>query len=122
MAATRHAQGRGYDDALLISTDGVVLEGPTYSVAWVIAGVVETPSLSLGILDSITRRVVIELAGSLGIGLVETTATLTRLDVVDEVFLVSTIREVQPVTAVGDRGFQEGPVTEVIGQAFRSSI
>jgi branched-subunit amino acid aminotransferase/4-amino-4-deoxychorismate lyase len=122
MAATRRAQGEGYDDALLVAVDGSVLEGPTFSVAWVTEGAIETPGLDLGILDSITRRVVFELAGSLGLSIFETTAPLSRLDDVDEVFAFSTIREVQPVIAVGDRVYPVGPVTTELGEAFRSLV
>jgi branched-subunit amino acid aminotransferase/4-amino-4-deoxychorismate lyase len=67
LAATRNAQAHGFEDALLITPDGLILEGPTFSVAWTVDGVLETPELGLGILDSITRRVVLGAAGDLGI-------------------------------------------------------
>ena len=57
----------GFDDALLLTVDRLMLEGPTFWVAWVVDGVLETPSLDLGILDSITRRVVLEDAHRLGV-------------------------------------------------------
>ncbi|HSL25240.1 MAG TPA: aminotransferase class IV, partial [Acidimicrobiia bacterium] len=70
-AATRRAAAAGCDDALLLSGEGIVLEGPTFSIAWVRAGSVETPGLDLGILDSITRRFLIEICAERGIRLAE---------------------------------------------------
>ncbi len=122
MAATRRAHQEGFDDALLLTGDGLILEGPTFSVGWVVEGVVETPSLSLGILDSITRRVVFELCSKLGVEIVETRSTLEHLDRADEALAFSTIREIQSVSAVGDREFDEGPVTGSIQSAFLEAV
>ena len=90
--ASRVAKEDGFDDALLVSDDGTVLEGPTFAVAWVVDGVIETPSLDLFILDSITRRYVLDLAGEV----VEGRFALARLDSATEVFAMSTIKEVVP--------------------------
>jgi branched-subunit amino acid aminotransferase/4-amino-4-deoxychorismate lyase len=122
MAATRHAVARGFGDALLTTVDGVMLEGPTFSVAWVVDGVVETPSLELGILDSITRRVLLDLASELGLAVVESTWALDRLDDADEVIALSTIREIQPVSLVGDRRFGEGPITADLARLFYQKV
>lgn len=118
VSATRHAQEEGFDDALLLTTGGVVLEGPTFSVGWVIDGIIETPTLELGILDSITRRVVLDQARDLGVEVREGTWTLNRLHHASEVMALSTIREVQPVSAIGDVQFVEGPVTSRLASAF----
>jgi branched-subunit amino acid aminotransferase/4-amino-4-deoxychorismate lyase len=122
MAATRKAQAEGFDDALLLTPDGVVLEGPTFSVGWVADGVLETPSLELGILDSITRRVVLDLASGLEIQVVEGRWGLDRLDSASEVTAWSTVREVQPVVAVGERSWDPGPVTKRLGIVFADRI
>lgn len=119
LAATRRAQSHGFEDALLITTDQVILEGPTFAVGWVIGSVLETPGLQLGILDSITRRLVLGAASDLGFDVVEGTWTLDRLDAADEVMAWSTIREVQPVVAIGERTWQPGPVTGQLADAFR---
>lgn len=118
MAATRKARAEGFEDAVLLTTDGVVLEGPTFSVGWVVDGVLETPSLELGILDSITRRVVLDLASGMGIPVVEGRWGLDRLDSASEVAAWSTVREVQPVVAVGERTWEPGPATKDLSHAF----
>lgn len=119
LAATRRAQADGFEDALLITTEGLILEGPTFSVAWVVDSRLETPELGLGILDSITRKVVLETAGELGIETVEGVWRLDRLDDAGEVMVLSTIREVQPVVAIGERTWDPGPVTRQLADAFR---
>jgi branched-chain amino acid aminotransferase len=95
-----------------------MLEGPTFSVGWVVDSVLETPGLELGILDSITRRVALEAAADLGIDVKEGTWQLDRLDAAEEVMAWSTIREIQPVIAIGDREWEPGPVTRQLAAAF----
>lgn len=119
LAASLRAQQAGFDDALLIGRSGSVLEGPTYSVAWVIEGAVETPSLDLGILASITRGALVELAASERIELRTGRFPLDRLLGAREVMVLSTVKEIAPVSAVGDAGFDPGPVTGALAQAFR---
>lgn len=114
LAASRQAGVAGFDDALLISDDAIVLEGPTFSVGWIQGGTIYTPSLELGILASITRRVVMEVT--------EVKETVADLDVVvdaDEVFVMSTLKEVTPVTALGDRAFAVGSRTRELRQRVK---
>jgi branched-subunit amino acid aminotransferase/4-amino-4-deoxychorismate lyase len=118
LAASRRAHREGFDDALLLTIEGRVLEGPTFSVAWVVDGVLETPSLDLGILGSITRRVVLEDALGLGMEVEEGVWGLERLEEASEVMALSTIREVQAVEAVGGLRFEPGPVTARLADAF----
>ena len=118
MSATRVAQQRGFGDALLTTTDDVILEGPTFSLAWTVDGVLETPSLELGILDSITRRVGLDLAREASVEVVEGEWRLHRLEAADEVFAMSTIREIQPVVAVGDMVWAPGDLTALLADRF----
>ncbi len=118
MAAARRAVKEGYDDALLISDDQTVLEGPVFSVAWVYRGVWETPSLDLLILDSITRRVVLELVSESGVPFREGRFGLDRVLDADEVMVIGTTREVTPVVAVGEQEFSHGPVSKLLREAF----
>jgi branched-chain amino acid aminotransferase len=61
MQATRIAIARGAEEAVYVRPDGIVLEAPTSSVFWADAvGRLRTPALGAGILDSITRDVLIE--------------------------------------------------------------
>lgn len=118
LAASRRAVEEGATDALLISDGGLVLEGPTFSVGWVKDGQVFTPALGLGILDSITRRVV----GEIHPGVMEAKAGLEDVLAADEVFVMSTIKEVAPVTAVADRVYEAGRMTGALAQRFRALV
>ncbi len=122
MGAQRRAQREGYDDALLVSSSGEVLELPTSSIGWFAEGALETPALDLGILASITRVVVLEEAGLLGIRVREGVYSLDRLGDAEEVFVMSTFKEVSPVVAVGDEVFEPGPLTGKLQEAFRSRV
>lgn len=122
LAATRTARSLGGDDALLLTADDTILEGPTFSVAWARDGVLETPALGLGILDSITRRHVIAIAAEAGIPVVEGEWELGRLDEATEVLVMSTIREVQPVVAVDESDFEPGEMTALLAEGFRQLV
>jgi branched-chain amino acid aminotransferase len=108
MLASRLAREQGFDEALLVTPHGRVLEAPTSSIFWVSGEQILTPPLEDHILASITRALVIEVAGA-----TEQACTLEDLTGADEVFLASTTREVQPVAAVDDHRFSgPRPVTE----------
>jgi branched-subunit amino acid aminotransferase/4-amino-4-deoxychorismate lyase len=117
-AASRLARQRGYDDALLLSDSGLILEGPTFSFAWVIRGVLETPGLDLGILDSITRRIVVTDAPTLGIEVVEGRFELARLEEASEAMAISTVKQVAPVLRVGDWSRSAGDVAATLNEAL----
>ncbi|MFH1331232.1 MAG: aminotransferase class IV [Actinomycetota bacterium] len=123
MASTDLARRRGYDDALLLTPDGLVLEGPTFSVAWVADGRLETPSLGLGILPSITRAVLLgEVAPRLGLRVVEGVFPVARLLEAEEALALSTVREVMPLAAVGDCALRPGEVGGRLASAFREIV
>lgn len=118
LAVSVAAQLAGFDDALLIGRSGHVLEGPNFSIGWVSDGVFYTPSLDTGILESITRRAAIEVAGREGIEVVEGVFELQRVLDADEVTALSTIKEVSPVRRVDDREYPDGPVTAALAKGF----
>lgn len=122
MAARRRARTAGFGDALLIGRSGRVLEGPTNSVAWVTGGILETPGLDLGILASITRAAVIDVARAEGIEVREGHFGLERVRTADEVVALSTFREVQPVVRVGATTIDVGPVTAKLRAGFRALV
>ncbi len=100
MLASRLAREQGFDEALLVTPHGRVLEAPTSSIFWVTGERILTPPLDDHILASITRALIIDVAGA-----TEQACTLEDLTTADEVFLASTTREVQPVAAVDEHRF-----------------
>jgi branched-chain amino acid aminotransferase len=117
MLASRLARERGFDEALLVTPQGSVLELPTASFFWVADGAVHTPPLSEHLLDSITRRIVFDVGGA-----VETITTKNALDGAQEAFVASSVREVIPVSRIEDRELPGGPVTESVARAVRAHI
>lgn len=122
MAATRRAQAAGFDDALLVSRDGIILEGPTSAVIWMVEGVIETSSIDLGILDSVTRRISLAQAREKGIGIREGHYPLSRLAEADEVAVLSSVKEVKPVVAIGERTYRPGPITTFLARSYREAV
>ncbi len=119
MQATRLAQAKGADEALLVRPDGIVLEAPTSTIFWSVEGELRTPSLDTGILASITRdRIVREL------DVVEGDFPLQEVLGASEAFLASTVREVQPVSAVDGKELPEapGPRTREASEAFAAVL
>jgi branched-chain amino acid aminotransferase len=108
MLAGRLARERGFDEALLVTPHGRVLEGPTWTFFWVRRGALLTPPLEDRILDSITRARVIEECDAQ-----EAVTTLDDLREAEEAFIASTVREVMPISAIDELELPAapGPVT-----------
>jgi branched-chain amino acid aminotransferase len=118
MLARRLAQEAGFDDALLVTPHGRVLESPTSSLFWAKDGGLFTPPLDDHILASITRALVLDVSHA-----EERPTSLDELLAADEVFLASTMREVHPVAAVDDRDYPaDGPVTARVSDAVSNRL
>jgi branched-chain amino acid aminotransferase len=119
MLASRTARERGFDEALLVTPHGRVLEAPTSTFFWRAPdGVLATPPLDEHILASITRAHVVELTGA-----EERVCTKDDLAQASEAFLASTTREVQPVAQIEDIRFDApGERTRAAAAALRERI
>jgi branched-subunit amino acid aminotransferase/4-amino-4-deoxychorismate lyase len=119
MLASRLARERGFDEALLVTPHGRVLEAPTSSLFWAGGdGVLCTPPLGEHILASITRDRVLRL-----VDVRECPVTTEELLRAREAFLASTTREVQPVAAVEGRELGDpGERTRAAATALREHI
>jgi len=116
MQATRIAKEAGAVEALFVRPDGIVLEPPTSTIFWATPdGRLRTPSLGAGVLDSITRRKIVE-----NREVEQGEFPLEDLLGASEAFLASTTREIQPVDAIDGNGFAAapGPVTRAAAEAF----
>jgi branched-chain amino acid aminotransferase len=120
MQATRLAKEQGADEAVLVTPDGVVLEPPTSTIFWVgTDDALRTPHLPAGILDSITRRRLLEVLD----GVEEGEFPLDELLGAREAFLASSVREVQPVSSIDGRELdRHGSQTQRAREAFDGLI
>jgi branched-subunit amino acid aminotransferase/4-amino-4-deoxychorismate lyase len=118
MLCTRLAQERGFDEALLVTPHGRVLEAPTSTLFWADSdGALFTPPLDEHILASITRDRIMGL-----LDVEERPCPRDELYAASEAFLASTIREVQSIAAVEDVEFEEGPRTREAARLFRAHV
>lgn len=118
--AKREAVGLGYDEALMLDTEGNVAEGSGENLFMVRKGKVVTPPLR-SVLDGITRDTMIALLADSGQEVVERAITRDELYTAEEVFLTGTAAEVTPVREVDDRAIgtgEPGPVTKDLQQRF----
>jgi branched-chain amino acid aminotransferase len=119
--AKREAKLGGYDEAILLDTQGYVSEGSGENIFVVRKGVLHTPDLSCSILEGVTRDTVITLAHEMNIPVVEGRITRDQLWLADEVFLTGTAAEITPVREVDNRPIGEGtvgPITKQIQARF----
>ena len=109
IAAQTEARRRGADDALFLSLEGIVLEGPTSNVWFVEDGVLHTPALDLGILAGVTRDTLVDVAAAAADCGPVRRHELDRLARATEVFTSSSIREVMPVVRLDGAAVAERP-------------
>ena len=122
--AKREALLDGYDEAILLDTQGLVAEASGENIFMVSGGVLRTPPLHT-VLGGITRATVIELARDEGIPVHESTITRDELYVADEVFLTGTAAEVTPIREIDRRTIGQGsrgPVTKSLQAAFFDAV
>jgi branched-chain amino acid aminotransferase len=118
MLAVNEAQRAGYDEAILLSPEGTVADGPGETIFVVSNGILSTPDLSTGILHGITRDSILTIARDRGYEVRERTLIRSDLYLADEVFMCGTAAEVTPLRSVDDHELGVGPVTLELQQAY----
>ena len=111
--ANNEALQDGYDEALLLDPDGFVAEGSGENIFMVRRGQLITPDLSSS-LEGITRDAIIQLAGEMGIPVIERRISRDDLYTADEAFFTGTAAEVTPIREVDNRMIgagKRGPIT-----------
>jgi branched-chain amino acid aminotransferase len=123
--AKREATNQGADEALLCNDSGFVAEGTVSNVFCVEDGRLRTPPPSDGILQGITRDVVLDLARRDGLVTEESSLTPDSLWEADEVFLTSTGMEVLPVTHIDGHvvgSGRPGPMTLTLRKRYQEFV
>ncbi len=118
--AKREALLDGYDEAIMLDSQGFVAEASGENLFLVRDGEIITPPLPT-VLAGITRATAIELAREKGIGVTERALGRDELYIADELFLTGTAAEVTPIREVDRRTIgagTRGPVTKALQSAF----
>jgi branched-chain amino acid aminotransferase len=122
--AKREAVALGYDEALLLDTEGYVSEASGENIFIVKDGAVKTTPLT-SVLKGITRDCVMQFAKELGYPLVEERFTRDELYVADEAFFTGTAAEITPIREVDGRQIgagKPGPITAAIQKRFFQAV
>ena len=118
---TLEARRLGFAEGIALSSEGYVSEGAGENLFLVRDGVIHTPPAAASILAGLTRDMVMRLAQSMGLKIVEQNIPREMLYIADEVFLTGTAAEITPVRSI-DRitvgSGARGPVTESLQNKF----
>lgn len=116
------AKKKGVYDAIMLNVYGMLAESTISNIFFYKENVLCTPSLDCGILDGITRSIVIKIAKRDGIEVNEGKFTREDLYSAEEVFITNTTLEVMPVSKVDDKEFPVGNITRLLHKAYREEV
>lgn len=122
--ANTEATNDGYDEALLLDTEGYVSEGSGENFFLVNQGRIFTPDLA-SCLDGITRDSVITIARDLGLEVIEKRITRDEVYCADEAFFTGTAAEITPIRELDNRQIgsgARGPITERLQKIFFDTV
>jgi len=123
--AKREVQAIGYDEAIMLDTQGYVSEASGENIFVVRNGEIATPPMGVSILGGITRSAVMRIMRDLGLTVHERLISRDELYIADEVFMVGTAAEVTPVRELDDRQIgagSRGPITEKVQNAYFDAV
>lgn len=121
----RQAKAKGYDEALLLNTQGFLSETSRANIFFIKDNCLITPSLDCGCLPGITRDTVLSIAAKEKIQCLEAKVSPEELKKADEAFLTNSLIEVMPLVAVDDKSIlagKPGNITELILKRYRSLL
>lgn len=130
VVARMEAAAKGWDETILLNDEGYIAEGGGSNIFFVREGRLITPALNSGIIPGVTRELVIELAGSLGISVSEGPVGIGVIKKCEEIFMTNAMIEIMPVTTVCDNegnavtisGGKAGEVTQRLMKAYRERV
>lgn len=105
VAAAREAEKNGWDDALLLNTEGRIVESTIYNVFWIEENRIYTPPLNEGAVAGVMRRYLLEQGRAGGMELSEKVLDIGTLTRADEIFLTNAVRGVRPVSHIGNKQY-----------------
>jgi len=114
----------GYDEAIMLNTDGMVSEASAENVFRVKDGIVSTPPADAGVLRGITRDTIFKIVPELGLEFRRNDISREELYTSDELFLTGTAAGVTPVREVDGRKIGDGewPITGRLRKAYEDIV
>ena len=115
----------GAYEGIMLNWEGFVAEGTICNVFMVKSGTLVTPALSIGILEGVTRGLVLDLAQKIRTPVREAAFRPQELMDADECFITNSTIEIMPVTIVDGRPVgngKPGPVTAALARAYRDEV
>ncbi len=109
-------------EALLLNSRGNLTEGTISNIFFYSDGILCTPSVDCGILDGITRSLVLDLALREGIAVREAKYTKKDIYSAEEAFITNTTMEVMPVSRIDERVFPVGRISRLLRTAYRNEV
>jgi branched-chain amino acid aminotransferase len=125
MLASMDAKESGFDEAIMLTQNGFVSEGPGENLFIVKKGKLITPPVSADILEGITRDSIMSIARNSGLEVVERDVARTELYTCDELFLCGTAAQISPVASVDRRIIGDGKpgeITSKLNASFNNAV
>lgn len=118
------ATSQGFDEALMLDSEGYLAEGSGENIFIVRNGKIKTPPLT-SVLEGITRNCVIQIAHDKNIEVTEQRFTRDEIYIADEVFLTGTAAEITPIKEIDNRtiGYgKPGKITKILQSCFFDTV
>jgi branched-chain amino acid aminotransferase len=123
--AQREARAAGAFEAITLTSEGKISDGITSNICLIQDNRLLTPSTASGILEGITRAVVLDLARRAGLTVIEDLLDLSEIEKSSELFLTSSTRGVVPIVRVSGKPVgtgKPGPATRQLMDAYRQEV
>lgn len=123
--ARQDAEKKGCDEAILVNDDGLITEGAGSSFLAIFGDTLQTAPLSYSILESVTRKYIMQAAESLGMQILEESMTVDKAKEANELLLAVTTKDVVPVVKFDDVVIGDGKVgvyTQKIMDQFKELV
>ena len=123
--AKMEAKASGYNEGILVNTDGFVTEGTVSNIFMVSGGRLLTPAREAGLLPGVTRQAILEVAAAQQINATEGTITPGQLAAADEAFLTNSLVEVMPLVELDGRPIgagTPGPITRELSASYKKLV
>ena len=116
--ARAEADDAGADEALLLNTDGFVVEGASSNLFWIEGGAVCTPPLAAGILPGVTRAVVLEICQQLGLRTRDANINVNKLKCTDGILVSLSSFGVVEIASLDGENVKVSPISKQIQERY----